>query len=320
MGPTRRHCLRRIGGVGGIGVASGLCGCTGTGSDRRSDPNVRIGSKSFAEQQILGYLAYHRLQRVDGIQVVDEIGYGGSLQNWNAVVSGVKDLYWEYTGTAWTELPPKHTERITDPQRLYERVRADAREHGAEMSTPAPFSNEWVLLADRGWSERTGVTTISGLVAHLNAGNTDFGVALGEDFYHRQDAWGGMADFYGLEEAALTEIESGAFIVTSIGLTYELVRDGRVQVASGFDTDPQLDRPSLVLLEDDRDYFIPYQPAPTANAATADAYPAILEELEPVAAGLDARTIRRLNRQVLVRDRQPSAVARSFLRDLEGST
>jgi osmoprotectant transport system substrate-binding protein len=320
MPPTRRGYLRRAGSLGGVFATGALGGCTRVGIGEPQQTEVVVGSKPFAEQQILGQLAAQRLQRVDGLLVVDEIGYGNSLDNWTAVRSGLKHLYWEYTGTAWLQLPPQRDERITDPARLYDRVEADAREQGIRMGPPASLSNGFLLVADREWSDATGVTTISDLAARINEGETEFGTAVGESFYHRPDAWRNLTDHYDIDEASRTALEAEDFIVTSIGLTYELLRDGRVQVASGFETDPQLDRPSIVPLEDDRDYFLPYQPAPTAHGPTAEANPELIEALAPVVSALDRPTIRGLNRQVIIEERSAREVARAFLRRLEGTT
>ena len=318
MPSTRRGHLRRLGSVGGV-LAGVLGGCTGTNGGAESLTTVRVGSKPFPEQRLLGYLAYHRLQHVDDVQVVDEIGYGNSRENWEATAAGVKDLYWEYTGTAWSRLPPRRERRVTDPDRLSELVRADARTQGLRMGSPASFSNEYVLVANRRWSERTGVTTLSELQAHVAAGNTDFGLAINEDFYHRRDAWRGLADHYDIDAERRAALESGPFVVTSVGITYELLREGRVQIASGFGTDPQLDRRSLVELADDRDYFLPYQPAPTAYAPTVERHPEIFEVLERIVSALDAPTVRRLNRRVLLDGDEASAVARSYLDGLGGN-
>ncbi|MFC3476926.1 ABC transporter substrate-binding protein [Halobacterium litoreum] len=313
MPPTRRRYLERLGAAGGVAVASALAGCGENRAERESVTNVRVGSKPFAEQRILGYLAYHRLRDVDGVQAVDEIGYGTSSENWTATAAGVKDVYWEYTGTAWSRLPPRRAERVTDPRRLYERVAADARERGLRMAEPAPFSNEYVLVADRAWSDRTDVTTLSEFATHVADGRTSFGVAVNEDFYHRRDAWRGVLDHYGVSAGTQAELESGGFVVTSVGLTYELVANGDASVASGFATDPQLERESLVVLDDDRTYFLPYQPSPTAHAQTVAANPDVFDALAPVAASLDEATMRRLNRRVLVDGEPPSAVAASHL-------
>ena len=202
---------------------------------------------------------------------------------------------------------------MTDPRRLYELAAADARERGLRMAEPASFSNEYVLVADRDWSERTGVETISDLAAHVDAGNAGFGIAVNEDFYHREDAWEGVTEYYGIGPDARERVESGRFVVTSVGLTYELLRDGRAQVASGFDTDPQLDRDSVRTLEDDREYFIPYQPTPTAHAPTVADHPVLFESLAPVVSALDEATIRDLNREVLLEGRTARTVAAEFL-------
>lgn len=319
MAPTRRDYLSWAGGVGSVLLGSVLAGCAdGTGVATPSPPAVRVGSKPFAEQEILGQLAYERLRTLEGVQAVDEVGYGNSAENWAATADGSKQLYWEYTGTAWRELPPQREIRITDPAKLYERVARDAREQGLRMAPPAPFSNEYVLVADREWSERTGVATLGEFADHLAAGNTDLAVAVNEEFYRRDDAWRGVTAYYGIGPDVRAAVESDPFLVTSVGLTYELLADGRAPVASGFATDPQLTRESVVVLADDRNYFLPYQPSPTAHAPTVEAHPAIFDAVAPVAAALDESTMRRLNQRVLVDGQSPSAVARAFLDDSGG--
>ncbi|MGB9965712.1 glycine betaine ABC transporter substrate-binding protein [Halobacterium hubeiense] len=269
---------------------------------------VRIGSKPFAEQRILGYLAYERLREVERVRAVDGIGAGNSLSNWNATATGDQHLYWEYTGTAWLQLPPRHEERITDPGLLFERVQADANSQQLQLADPAPLSNEYVIVADAGWAEQTGISTISDLAAFIRNGGNTPGVAVNEEFYHREDGWRGLAAYYGIET-----VSGEPFIVTSIGLTYELLEQGRVKVASGFATDPQLGRATVTVLEDDRDYFLPYQPAPTAYAPLIDDHPEIFQMLAPVASALDKPTMRALNSRVLLDGVHPFAVATQFI-------
>ena len=316
MSVTRRRFLTRSGGVSGVLLAGPLAGCTEEADETQNRTTIRIGSKSFPEQELLGYLAYERLRALDGVQLVDRIGYGDSERNWNGTKAGRIDLYWEYTGTAWSRLPPARDEHVNDPEELYTRVAADADEQGITMGDPAAFSNEFVLAADRSWSERTGVKTIGDLAAHIGNGESGFGIALNEAFYHRRDGWYGLTEQYGIG----TELESylNEFVVTSIGLTYELLESGKVDVINGFATDPQLDRQAVVELDDDRDYFLPYQPAPTVYAPTAEGNPQIFEVLSPLASSLDKATMRRLNREVFLNGQSPREVARAYLRGIEG--
>ena len=310
---TRRDYLQRVGQLGSTLTVGVLSGCQATGEVQTAVAKVSVASKPFTEQRILGYLAYHRLSGIERVQRVNEIGYGNSRNNWQAITNGTKDLYWEYTGTAWLRLPPVREERITDPETLYERVRADAEEQGLTMGTPAPFSNEFVLVVDREWSERTDVTTISDLVAHINAGNTDFGMAFGKDFYHREDGWQALCDYYGMAPKPEAQIEADSAIVTSIGLTFDLLTEDRVAVASGFNTDPPLTREENIVLEDDHGFFIPYQPVPTAHTPTVAEHPEVLEVLSPVASRLDESTMRALNAKAIVEGQAPKQVAQSYL-------
>ncbi len=313
MPPTRRQYLARAAGVGS-GVTAGVsAGCLGDTSPAGPRFTLRIGSKGFDEQRILGYLAYHSLRDLERVRLVDRIGRGDTQTNWAAVRDGTIDLYWEYTGTVWGRLPPVRDERIMDPRAVYERAAADARDQGVAMAPPADFSNEYVLVTDAAWSRDTGVETIGDLLAYASAAERAVPVAVNGAFYHRRDGWPGLFDHYDADPAARASLSGDALTVTSIGLTYELLASGDATVANGFASDPQLDRDGIVTLDDDGGYFLPYNPAPTAHAPTVDAHPAVFTALEPVVDALSEPAMRRLNRRVFVDGELPSAVAESFL-------
>ncbi|MFC7164609.1 glycine betaine ABC transporter substrate-binding protein [Halospeciosus flavus] len=124
------------------------------------------------------------------------MGSGNSLSNWEATAAGEQHLYWEYTGTAWMQLPPRHETRITAPNSLYERVQSDAHSQQLQLAEPASFSNEYVIVADATWAEQTGVSTISELATHLRDVDRIPGIAVNEEFFHRQDGWPGLASYY----------------------------------------------------------------------------------------------------------------------------
>jgi osmoprotectant transport system substrate-binding protein len=311
MGHPRREVLGAL----GAASAAGFAGCTQQ-LNRHAEPTpVRIGSKLFLEQQLLGSLAYERLRGVDGLDPIDRTGYGGSEENWAAVTSGATDCYWEYTGTMWTTHPPERDERVTDPERLYRLVVQDAAEHPVEVGSMAGFSNEWVVFARSDWADERGITTISDLAALLLEEGGNVRATFGQHFYAREDAWLGLAAQYGIDGDLAHEWVETNVVVTTVGLTYDLVLDERAAVGTGFRTDPELHDDRLVVLEDDRDYFLPYHPFPVVNAETAREHPTLPSTFTPVAEALsDATVVRELLYRIQDHEERVENVAREFLR------
>ncbi|QCC51866.1 ABC transporter substrate-binding protein [Halapricum salinum] len=302
--------------AGAVSVGGLVGGCSSS-TDRTPGETLTIGSKGLPESRLLGYLAYEAIGKATDVDPIDEIGFGGSRDNWDALVAGDLDLYWEYTGTHFAVLPPQRTDHPTDPQRLFEAVRADAADAGIRAYPPAPFDNSFVLLADPEWAAQTGVETLSEFARRINAGNTDVRIALGTDFARRPDGWPRIVDTYEVRADSLAALES-SILEVPLGLTYQLYRDDRATVVMGYATDPQRSRLGLTLLDDDRDVFPTYNPTPMANA---DAVPAdgpvatVLERLGSQIGGFD--TIQRLNGRVAIDGEDPQTVARSFIERIE---
>ena len=69
----------------------------------------------------------------------------------------------------------------------------------------------------------------------------------------------------------------------------------------------------LVVLEDDRRYFPPYDAVVVANEAALAAMPGLEAALQGLSGRIDAGTMRRLNLAVDGAHRDPAVVAREFL-------
>ncbi|MEN9206349.1 MAG: glycine betaine ABC transporter substrate-binding protein, partial [Thermostichales cyanobacterium DRC_bins_46] len=78
-------------------------------------------------------------------------------------------------------------------------------------------------------------------------------------------------------------------------------------------TDGQISHFNLVLLEDDKKLFPPYQVAPVIRQQTLAAHPQIGEALNKLAPLLTNATMQRLNFEVEGEQREPAQVAYEFL-------
>src|SRR5213593_983671 len=120
--------------------------------------SIRVGSKSFTEQLILGEMTRLVLEDA-GFDVVDRLGLAGTVTTRQALENGEIDLYWEYTGTAWL-VSFGHQRIDGDAEELYRRVKAEDALHGLVWLAHARFNNSFALLMPRAASERLGIATV----------------------------------------------------------------------------------------------------------------------------------------------------------------
>lgn len=295
-------------GAAGAGIVGTLAGCMGGSS------SVKVGSKQFTEQELLGYMALESLKANTELSTKDEVGLGGSTTNFKAVKEGQIDVYWEYTGTMWATLPPSHDEVITDPEKLYAKLDENwDKEHGLELLERAPFNNTYVLTANPTWQEETGVSTISEFAEYVTSGNTDVTVAMNAEFQSRSDGWPGLAKHYGFDEVRkdLNVKNIGS------GLTYQVVGEGEADIGMGFNTNPKILKFDLAVLTDDEGFFPVYNPAPLVNQKTLDSNTAMKSALNAIGPALSTDKIRDLNRQVSIEGKDAQSVAKKFLKNAD---
>ncbi|WP_135823707.1 glycine betaine ABC transporter substrate-binding protein [Halorussus ruber] len=309
---TRRSVLKKTGAAAGAAGLTSIAGCSAVlGGSSGGSGSVAVSSKSFTEQKILGYLAVEALKENTDVEVKDKVGLGGSVTNFEALKSGESDLYWEYTGTSWATLPPKHDEVITDPEEIYDKVEKEFEdEYGITLLDRAPFNNTYVLLVRKEWAEETGVSSISGFAEWVKNGNTDATVVMNAEFEQREDGWPGVTEHYGFADAAekLNTKNVGS------ALTYKVVGNGQAALGSGFNTNPKILKFDLTSLEDDEGFFPVYNPAPMTKQKVVEENPAIEKPLNQVASKLTTETIRGLNEKVSIEGKDARTVAKNFLK------
>lgn len=308
---NRRQLLKKTGAAAGAAGLASTAGCaTILGSGGGGGSSVAVSSKSFTEQKILGYLAVEALKENTDVDVKDKVGLGGSVTNFEALKSGESDLYWEYTGTSWATLPPKHDEVITDPAEIYNKVETEFEdEYGITLLDRAPFNNTYVLLVREEWAEETGITSLSEFAKWVKNGHTDATVVMNAEFEQREDGWPGVTDHYGFVDAAekLNTKNVGS------ALTYQVVGNGEAVMGSGFNTNPKILKFDLTPLKDDEGFFPVYNPAPMTRQEVVDENAAIEEPLGKIADALTTDAIRSLNRKVSIDQKDARTVAKNFL-------
>jgi osmoprotectant transport system permease protein len=271
-----------------------------------SEERIIVGSKNFTEQVLLGELMAQAIERYTELPVDRRLNLGGTFICDRALQSGDIDLYVEYSGTALTAVFKRPVER--DPRVVLDDVRALYAETGRMTLEPLGFNNTFAILVRQSDARALGLTRLSQLSAHA----PQWRAAFGYEFLERADGYKGLAAAYGLRFREPPR-------VMDLTLIYRALADGRVDVVAGDATAGLIDALDLAALEDDRQYFPPYDAIPVVHAATLLRHPELRAALTRVSGRVSAAAMRRMNFAVDGERRDPQDVVRAFLDTLEKS-
>ncbi|MBV8282985.1 MAG: quaternary ammonium transporter, partial [Candidatus Eremiobacteraeota bacterium] len=122
-------------------------------------PTVKVGSKNFTEELILGEM-YAALLEHAGLPVERRLDLGSTQVVMPALARGDVDLYPEYTGTALLVVlkqPP-----LSDRRAVYSVVKAEyAKQFDLVVLDPAPMNDTQALATTRVLAAKYGLRTLS---------------------------------------------------------------------------------------------------------------------------------------------------------------
>jgi osmoprotectant transport system substrate-binding protein len=296
---------RRPGAWAALVAAALLLAFTGCGGDGKSDAGVaraadpiRLGTKNFTEQYILGEL-YAQAMRADGIPVELKSDIGSSEIIDQAMQIGSLDMYPEYTGVLLSEIAgvsrrPPSAKATFDAAQRFERTR------GYDLLTMTPFSNSNALAVTHKTARKYGLRTIGDL-DRIPGGAT---IAAPPEFRTRFEGLVGLRDRYMLRAKV---------VAMPIGRQYKALDEGRVDAAAVFATDGMLEDEEYVILRDPRNLFSFQNVTPVVRASVLKRTPGLAKAVNPVSAKLTTDAMRKMNAQVDIDGEEPADVAKKFL-------
>jgi osmoprotectant transport system substrate-binding protein len=280
---------------------------------------IRVGSKQFAEQKILGKMIVEAL-RANGYQVVDKTNLGGTAVVRKALTQGEIDVYPNYTGTAisnwyrsvpWAEkmIPAGASGNAYESYTIVSSL--DAALHDLVWLQPAPANNTYAFAVKDSFAKAHNLTTVADLAKLINSGAT-VKLATNDEFAQRPDGLGAFEKTYGFKfkESQLLVIAGGTPAQTEKALANG---SNGVNIAMAYATDGALKAYSEVILEDPKGAQPVFQPTPVFRGAVIRKYPEIVGILNPIFAKLTTVELQKLNAQDLVDGDSPATVAKNFL-------
>jgi osmoprotectant transport system substrate-binding protein len=267
------------------------------------ETRIVVGSKNFTEQAVLGELFAQQIEAKTHLLVERRFYLAGSFICHQAILSGRIDLYPEYTGTALTAiLKEKPQGTRTD---VYRRVKSEYEQRfRLTLGPPLGFNDTFAIEIRGEDARRLNLKTISQAAAYTPQWRPGFGY----EFMERPDGYKGLAATYGLRFAAPPRI-------MDLGLLTRALKEKQVDLIAGNTTDGLIPALDLLVLDDDRNYFPPYEAVPVIRQQTLALHPQAGLALAELAGKITDQDMQRLNYAVDGQHRDIKIVVREFLKE-----
>ena len=283
------------------------------GSNLRANPiednpanhgiEIRVGSKNFTEQYILGEI-YAQALRAAGYDVKTDLNLGSEQTALHALQRGTIDAYPEYVSTALTaffKFPPEKVP--ASAEQAYRQSRDDFARLGLVAFPPTPFSSANAVGMLTETADTLGVSKIS----DLEGISATLRLAGSPECRRRIDCLLGLRRYYGLTFKTFTPVD--------IARRYDVLDKHQADLSILFTTDAQLFvSDDYVILDDDKGVLPAGNVLFVTRKQTAErAGPDFARTIESVQRYLTLDTMQQLNARVDVDGEKPAEAARRYL-------
>ena len=300
--------------IAAMAVMAAAVGCSADAADNDKEGSLSgedfsLGTKGFTEHFILTEMT--RLLLEDAGADVEVRDLPSTQQVRQALEGGDVDMYWEYTGTGWTNFLGHENADGMSPEELHEAVaQEDLEANDVKWLPPADFSNTYGIALRSELATELGVDSLSDLAGLLETSPEELTICVDEGFGDRPDGLPAVEKAYGFTwpEDQIT-VSDYALVFTSID------QGDPCNFGAIYTTDGRLPALDLTTLEDDNNAFLSYLPAITMTEDRYDSVGAEVEELLAPLLALDESTISALNAEVDVDGMFPEDVAEEWLKE-----
>ncbi len=262
---------------------------------------IVIAGKLGAEPEILIHMYRELIEAETDLEVELKPSFGKTSFLYEALKSGQIDIYPEFTGTITGSLLKEVPAPSTDPVAVYEAAKTGiAKQDQLVLLKPMEYQNTYALAVSQAFAKEHQLAKISDLAKIQSQLQAGFSL----EFNDRPDGYPGLEKVYGLNFKINTMEPS---------LRYQAIQTGAVNLIDAYSTDSQLKQYNLLVLEDDRQLFPPYQGAPLMRSDLLEKHPELEAILNQLAGKITASQMSEMNYQVDVEGKAAASVAHDYL-------
>ncbi len=275
---------------------SGESGATESGDAE----TITIGSANFSENVLLANIFAEALKD-DGFKTVVKPNIGSREVLIPALQDGSVDVVPEYSGSLLAYLD--NDSSVYEEAEIMQNLQA-ALPEDLTLLAPADAQNKDSIVTTREFAEEHGLVSITDL--EPIAGDIVFGGP--PESIERRAGLLGMQEVYGLDFKEYKPIDLGG------PLTISALKNGDVQIAQMYSTQPAIDENDFVMLEDPLHTSTAEQVVPLVRASVLT--DRLASALERITSQLTTEDLIVLNGKVETDKEDPQKVARQFVDSL----
>lgn len=221
---------------------------------------IRIGTKNFTEQYILGEIIAERIEAKTHLKVIRKFNLGTTEICQTAISHNEIDIYPEYTGTAYMTILHEH--EIKNPDATFKDIyNYYKKNYNIIWLKPFGFENTQALTVRENFAQAHHLKTISDLIPLAPT----LTIGAPAEFADRADAYPALQKTYGISFKQIRAMDPN--------LVYRAISHHEVDVINGFSTDGRIPAYHLTVLQDDKHAFPPYEAAILIRGNILKKYP-----------------------------------------------
>jgi osmoprotectant transport system substrate-binding protein len=259
---------------------------------------VTVGSANFPENVLLAEIYAAALQ-AKGVQVTKKLNIGSREAYIPGLKDGSIDLIPEYTGNLLAYFDKGST--AVSSQDVYAAL-PKALPSGLKVLDQSPAEDKDSIAVTKETADKYKLTSL----ADLAPVGKDVVLGGPPEFETRRDGVPGLKEKYGITFKQFKKLDVGG------PLTVAALKNGQVQAANLFSTDPSIVANGFVVLDDPKSLYTAQNVVPLVNASKAG--DPVASTLNAVSAKLDTKTLTGLLSQVVTDKKDAAAVASEWLK------
>jgi osmoprotectant transport system substrate-binding protein len=276
------------------GASSGSSGSSAPTGDPGS---LTIGSADFSENTILAYL-YGNALAAKGVKVSYKVNIGERAAYMAAMKDGSISFIPEYSGSILPFLDPTATAK--SPEDVAAALMTAAAKSNLTELQYAPAQDSDTITVTKATAAKYNLTTMSSLAPV--ASKLTYGAP--PNMQQRPDGIPGFKKVYGITFGRFTPLSASGLI------TQTALKNGSVDAADIFSTDPSIVTNGFVSLTDDKSVFAAQNIVPLVT--TSKVTPTITSVASAIAPKLTTIELAKLVDEVQNQKKDPQAVAKAW--------